>query len=405
MVYQVMTKKRYKYVPKNLKELLVEMKDTSELMIDLAYSAMIYDDEDIAEEVMHLEEKMDMLDYHVKMGAMLSTRRIEDGEQLLGVLEVAAASEYIANAAMEISKCVLMDISIPDRLKVALRNADETIVKVRVNEESEMVGQTLGDLELDIEAGMWIIAIRRNADWIYAPTKETRLRQGDVLIARGHDEGVPLFFEKATNKIYTPRKVIDCNETAGFEQAIEIIVEMKNMCELSVGLAYSALLLNNKDIAQEVQSIEQTLDEMKYEVQELVLEAACSMESPSELKGVLILASASEKISNAASDIADPVFREIGLHPIIAMAVRESDEIIIKIEVASCSPILGKSLKELRLETETGIHILAVKRDNRWIYSVSGRITIHENDILIARGSRVGEEALIEMCTCPVDLK
>ncbi|MDR2944560.1 MAG: potassium channel protein, partial [Methanosarcinales archaeon] len=271
-----MAKNRYQYKPRNLKELLVEMKDTSELMVDLAYSAMIYDDEDIAEEVMHLEENMDMLDYQIKMGAILSTRRIEEAEQLLGVLEVAAASEYIANAAMEISKCVLMDISIPDRLKVALRNANETIVKVRLNEESEMVGQTLGDLELDVESGMWIIAMRRNSEWIYAPNSDTRLRRDDVLIARGHDEGVPIFFKKATNKSYTPRKVIDCNEPAEFDRSIDIIVEMKNMCELSVGLAYSALLLNNKDIALEVQAIEKHLDEMKYEVQDLVLEAAAS---------------------------------------------------------------------------------------------------------------------------------
>lgn len=402
-----MAKNRYQYKPRNLKELLVEMKDTSELMVDLAYSAMIYDDEDIAEEVMHLEENMDMLDYQIKMGAILSTRRIEEAEQLLGVLEVAAASEYIANAAMEISKCVLMDISIPDRLKVALRNANETIVKVRLNEESEMVGQTLGDLELDVETGMWIIAMRRNSEWIYAPNSETRLRQGDVLIARGHDEGVPIFFKKATNKIYTPRKVIDYNDPAEFDQSIDIIVEMKNMCELSVGLAYSALLLNNKDIAHEVQAIEQHLDEMKYAVQDLVLEAAASAaegEDLTDYKSLLIFSSASEKISNAASDIADPVVREIELHPIIAMAVRESDEVIIKVEVADCSPIIGQTLKELRLETETGIHILAIKRENRWIYSVSGRITIQENDVLIARGSHSGEEALIEMCSCPVNL-
>ncbi|WP_316557963.1 potassium channel family protein [Methanimicrococcus hongohii] len=402
-----MAKNRYQYKPRNLKELLVEMKDTSELMVDLAYSAMIYDDEDIAEEVMHLEENMDMLDYQIKMGAILSTRRIEEAEQLLGVLEVAAASEYIANAAMEISKCVLMDISIPDRLKVALRNANETIVKVRLNEESEMVGQTLGDLELDVETGMWIIAMRRNSEWIYAPNSETRLRQDDVLIARGHDEGVPIFFTKATNKIYTPRKVIDYNDPAEFDRSIDIIVEMKNMCELSVGLAYSALLFNNKDIAHEVQAIEQHLDEMKYEVQDLVLEAAASADEDEDLtdyKSLLIFSSASEKISNAASDIADPVVREIELHPIIALAVRESDEVIIKVEVADCSPIIGKTLKELRLETETGIHVLAIKRENRWIYSVNGRITIQENDVLIARGSRSGEEALIEMCSCPVNI-
>lgn len=398
-----MVRKQYKYKPRNLKELLVEMKDTSELMIDLAYSAIIYDDEEIANEVMHLEENMDMLDYHVKMGAMLSTRRIDEGEQLLGVLEVASASENIANAAMEISKCVLMDINIPDRLKIALRTAEETIIRARVNENSGMVGKTLGEIELDTETGMWVIAIRRNRNWIYAPNSETQIRENDVLIVRGHDEGVPIFFEKATMMKYTPRRQVEASGSADLDQSIDMIVEMKNMCELSVGLAYSSLLLDNKDIAEEVQAIGAQLDEMKYEVQLLVLESAKRVQEVDELRGMLILSTASESISNAATDIVDPVLRDIEMHPIIGMAVRESDEIIIKIEVSPCSPIIGKSFKELRLETETGIYVLAIKRDNRWIYNVTGSIKVLENDILIGRGSRVGEEALIELCSCPVE--
>ena len=56
-----MSPKEIRYIPRNLKDLLIEMKDTSELMVDLAYSAMVYDDEDIAEEVIRLEEKIQIL--------------------------------------------------------------------------------------------------------------------------------------------------------------------------------------------------------------------------------------------------------------------------------------------------------------------------------------------------------
>ena len=390
-----------KYTPLNIKELLIEMKDTSELMIDLAYSAMIYDNEEIAEEVVHLEENMEMLDYHIKMVTMLSARRIEDAEQLLGVLEVASASENIANAALEVSKCVLMNISVPESLKIALKNAEETIIKVSVSEKSSMVGETLGDLELDIKTGMWIIAIRRNFDWIYDPDKTTKIRKNDVLIARGHDDGVPIFFEKATNTKYIPKESTNNHNSINMDHSIDLIVEMKNMCELSVGLGYSALLFNNKDIAEEVQSISSHLDNMKYEVQRLVLELSKLTNSLSELQGMLILSTASETISNAAANIVDPILRDINLHPIIAMAVRESDEVIIKIQISPKSKIIGKTLKDLKLETETGIYILAIKRDNKWIYSVNGKIVLKENDVLIARGSKISEEALIELCSSP----
>ena len=44
--------------PKNVKELLVESKDAAELMVDLAYAAVFFDEEKLAREVERLEERM-----------------------------------------------------------------------------------------------------------------------------------------------------------------------------------------------------------------------------------------------------------------------------------------------------------------------------------------------------------
>ncbi len=84
------------YQPMNVKDILKDMKDTSELMVDLAYSAVLYDDEDIAEEVLRLEEKMDVLGYHARIAAMLGARRIEEAEMLSGVLQIASAAEKVS---------------------------------------------------------------------------------------------------------------------------------------------------------------------------------------------------------------------------------------------------------------------------------------------------------------------
>ncbi|MCG7853666.1 MAG: potassium channel protein, partial [Methanosarcinaceae archaeon] len=320
-----MSPKEIRYSPRNLKDLLIEMKDTSELMVDLAYSAMIYDDEDIAEEVIRLEEKMDTLDYHLKIAAMLSTRRIEEAEEMSGVLQVASSSENIANAAGDIAKIVLMKMGIPLELKVALRDAEETIVRTTVSEDSFIVGRTLADLELDTETGMWIIAIRRHDDWIYDPNHETRIRPGDVLFARGHDDSVPIFVKLATTKEFVPKEIKHENVLKHLEQAVDIIVEMKNMAELSVGLAYSAVLFDNEDIAHEVSALESQMDSMKYELQHWVLETAKHIPDVNQVRGLLHLAHASESISDAAYGIADTVLRDIELHPIITIAVRGSD--------------------------------------------------------------------------------
>jgi uncharacterized protein with PhoU and TrkA domain len=397
-----MRPKEIKYSPTNLKDLLIEMKDTSEMMVDLAYSAMVYDDEDIAQEVHHLEERMDTYYYHMNMAAMLSTRKVEEAEEMTGVLQVASSSEKIANAAGDIAKIVLTKLGIPLELKMALREAEETIVRATVSEESPMAGYTLRDLELDTETGMWIIAIRRINDWIYDPDPSTRIRAEDVLFARGHDEGVPLFVELATNRRYVPQAVHHERVLRDLERAVDIIVDMKNMAELSVGLAYSAILFDNRDIAEEVKAIEVEMDAMKYELQHWVLETAKHLDDVDQVKGLLHLANASEGISDAAYGIADTVLRDIELHPIITLAVRGSDEVIARLLVEECSPIVGKTLGELKLGTETGVHIMAVKRAGRWVYSPGARTRIEGGDLLIGRGSHTGEEALMEMCACPV---
>ncbi len=400
-----MSPKEIRYIPRNLKDLLIEMKDTSELMVDLAYSAMVYDDEDIAEEVIRLEAKMDTLDYHMKIAAMLSTRRVEEAEEMSGVLQVARASENIANAAGDIAKIVVMDMGIPMELKLAMREAEETITRATVSEDSDIAGRNLEDIEFDTESGMWIIAIRRNDEWIYDPDHGTRIRADDVLFARGHDEGVPLFMELVTNRKYVPKEMQHERFLIDLERAVDVIVEMKNMGELSVGLAYSALLFGNEDIAYEVKALETEMDAMKNELQHWVLETAKHVPDVNILRGLLQLAYSAEAISDAAYTIADTVLRDIDLHPIITIAVRESDEVITRLIVQDCSPIIEKTFGQLKLETETGVHVMAIKREDRWVYRPNKRTVVKAGDILIARGSRTGEEALFEMCACPLDDK
>ncbi len=398
-----MRPKVIKYSPRNLKDLLIEMKNTSELMVDLAYSSMVYDDEDIAEEVTNLEEKMDTLDYHTNIAAMLSVRRVEEAEEMSGVLQVARASVNISSAAGDIAKIVLLGMGIPMELKLALREAEETIARATVSSDSSLTGRTLEDIELDTETGMWLIAIRRKDEWVYSPNHATRIREDDVIFARGHDEGVPIFMELATNHKYVPREVRHERFLIDLERAVATIVEMKNTSELAVGLAYSALLFDNKDIAMEVKALEGEIDEMKHELQHWVLETAKHVPDVNQLRGLLHLAHATEAISDAAYMIADTVLRDIDLHPVVTLAVRQSDEVITKMVVQSCSPIIGKTFSQLKVETETGMYVMAIKRGDKWVYRPNKRTVIQAGDILITRGTRTGEEALFEMCACPFE--
>ncbi|HIH86936.1 MAG TPA: potassium channel protein [Methanosarcinales archaeon] len=394
---------KIKHCSLNMKELLVGMKDTSELMLDLAYSAVIYDDDDIAEEVIRLEEKMDTLEYHMKITAMQAARRIDEAHQLSGVLKAASAAENIANAAGDIANIVRLKMGIPTELKADIREAEETVTRVTIEPDSPVIGKTLGELKLETETGMGVIAIRQGSSWIYDVEKDTTILSGDILFARGHDEGLPIFTEFVTGKPFVKRDYTPTEPIEDLEKAVDIVVEMKNKSELSVGLAYSAVLFYNKDLANEVEILEKEMDQMKYELQHWVLESARHVEDVDILRGLLHLANASEFISDAAYEIADIVLRDIELHPIFMMAVRESDEVMTKINVADCSPIVNMTLGELKLETETGMHVMAIKRGSRWIYRPGSKTKIISDDILIARGSRDCETQLFEMTACHVE--
>ncbi|MFT8046892.1 PhoU domain-containing protein, partial [Salmonella enterica subsp. enterica serovar Enteritidis] len=80
------------YEPASVKELLAEMKDTAELLIDLSYSAVLHSSDDVAEEVLALEERMDVRQLRARMSLLLAARNPEDAETLAPVLGIMGAA-------------------------------------------------------------------------------------------------------------------------------------------------------------------------------------------------------------------------------------------------------------------------------------------------------------------------
>ena len=175
------------YEPTTVKDLMTEMKNISELIIDLAYSAVLFDSEEIAEEVKYLEVRMDKLNYDIRIMAMMGARTKEDAEQLAGILQVAQASEKISNTAGDIV-LLLKDKNRPILSRI-LNKADEKIFRLKISSNSEACDNKIGELKIESETGMRIIAIRRGDFWIYNPQSDVLLKSDDWIICRGSDEG------------------------------------------------------------------------------------------------------------------------------------------------------------------------------------------------------------------------
>ncbi|MGD0817296.1 MAG: TrkA C-terminal domain-containing protein [Methanomassiliicoccales archaeon] len=187
-----------------VRELLTEMKDISEVMVDLAYAAIMFDSEEIAEEVAHLEERMHTLNYEIRIKAMLSARTYNEAVKIAGLLQVAAAAESISNAAGDIVTLSGVDQSKKPFLSFVLKEAEEKIRRLNISENSDMVSRSIADLSIESETGMRVIAIKRGKRWIYDPEDDTVLKAGDVIIVRGTESGSELLRKHASGETKWP---------------------------------------------------------------------------------------------------------------------------------------------------------------------------------------------------------
>lgn len=184
---------------KKIIDMLVELKDTSELMMDLAYSSILFDSKELAHEVQILEERMDNL--HTEFELLVLTRCIkpEESKNFLGLIRLGVVTEKIADAAAQIAGVVLRGLEPHQVLKLAIKGAEETVTHVYVSKKSKLVGKSLQEAQVHEETGMWVLAVKRGDKWI-RPKADTVIEAGDLLIASGYTEGEEALRKLASNE-------------------------------------------------------------------------------------------------------------------------------------------------------------------------------------------------------------
>lgn len=173
---------------KKIVEKLVFLKDTSELMIDLAYSSLLLNSRALAEEVEDLENNMDDLHTDFELLVLSSGFKPKESKDFLGLIRLGVVTEEIADAAMEIADVVLRGLEPHPILKRVIEEAEETVTRVAVSETSPLVGKKIRDAQIQEETGMWVLVIRRGKYWL-RPRPDTMIKAGDILIAAGYAEG------------------------------------------------------------------------------------------------------------------------------------------------------------------------------------------------------------------------
>jgi len=89
---------------------------------------------------------------------------------------------------------------------------------------------------------------------------------------------------------------------------------------------------------------------------------------PRALRGLIHLGVATEEISDAALEITEGVMRDIGVHPVVEMAVQESDEIITRTVIVEGSNLDGTRIENGIPATDISTSVIAIRRpDEGWL--------------------------------------
>jgi uncharacterized protein with PhoU and TrkA domain len=114
--------------------------------------------------------------------------------------------------------------------------------------------------------------------------------------------------------------------------------------------------------------------------------------------GLIRLGVATEKIADAAAEMAEVVLRGIEPHPVLKLTIKEAEETVTQACVTYDSPLIDKTLKEARVHEETGMWVLAVRRGEKTLRP-KGDSRIQAGDILIASGYAEGVDDLKKLAS------
>ncbi len=169
---------------KEIEERFLELKEKAELMVDLAYSSLLYNNRAIAKEVYILENEVDRQHDELQRMAIENVLEDRDVDKALLYVRLGAAFELIADSAREIADITLRDMDMHPVFQESLRDSDTVITSAIVSRSSPFAGKRLRDIDLPGEYGAWIIAIKGRKGWKYGPDGDDVIEEGDFVIAR-----------------------------------------------------------------------------------------------------------------------------------------------------------------------------------------------------------------------------
>ncbi|MHA1329141.1 MAG: potassium channel family protein [Promethearchaeota archaeon] len=221
----------------------------------------------------------------------------------------------------------------------------EPIVKVTVNKGCDFIGQSRADVHFRSKHGVDLIAILRNNKFIFR--KNEKILDGDVLIVKGEKEPLRELKVKCCDsekfsfdlEKEEEEPIFDLDDPDIKTNLIDLkkmYIQITDISETMTELALAALFFNNYELAEDVLEMEELMDGLNINFEKEFLDFTHQIESPRDLTGI----------------------------------VKETAEIVVRETISKDSFFKDKTYEQLQDHRyKRGFHIIALKRDNKWIYS------------------------------------
>ena len=158
-----MKKKKFKYQPLSLKEILKEMKQDIDRMVDLAYSAIKFGSKEIAEEASKIEKRIHELTFLLNLQIIQTqTGGFKEAKKLEPIVVMGYSIDKISDALADIAKVIFINNNICEFTQLFWDEVPEPIVKITVKDKCEFIGIDRREIHFRSKHGVDLIAIKRN---------------------------------------------------------------------------------------------------------------------------------------------------------------------------------------------------------------------------------------------------
>ena len=402
--------KKFKYKPLSLKDIIREMKQNIDLMIDLAYSAIKFGSKELADEAYKMEQRIHELTFLLNFQIIQAhPRGQEEAKNLEPIVVMGYSIDKISDALSDIARVVYInnDISFFVQLFSDISFVPEPIVKIEVNQDCSFIGQIRRDIHFRSRYGVDLIAIRRGNKWLFEKTEE--ILHQDILIVKGEIQPIielktlckdlePFSFDIGKEKTDLMLDFENPNVCEKVEELQKNYVLITDISETMIELALASIFLKNDELAEDILEMEELMDGLNLAFEKDLLDLAKLVETPRDLTGLMRIVFSCELIADSATHIAENLIKGFEPHSILQQAIRETSEIIVRETLSEDSYFKEKTYSELQHSRyKRGFHIIALKRETKWIYRFNPDFIFKEGDLLIGLGPK---ETVLEWRRC-----